>query len=120
SEAIATAAAIWRIGAVSSPIVPLSGVAEVSNVLQQVRPAAIIAVRDYRSRTLTDELDEALAATGFNDVARLLVQGSATGWSAADGSGPGAIPDHVQPSAPHEPCLVLFTSGTESAAKGVL
>lgn len=119
-EAIAVAAAVWRIGAVSSPIVPLSGVHEMLNILEQVRPQAIIAATHYRGRYLPEELDQALAATGLNDVARLAVGTPPVGWTAADASGPGSLPRNTHPSAPSDPCLVLFTSGTESAAKAVL
>lgn len=119
-DAIAAAAAIWRVGAVSSPIVPLSGVNDVVNILRQVRPRAVIGVREYRGRSLTDEIDQALEDNQLGEIARLVLDGEATGWRRADAEGPGSIPSSAQPTAPHDPCLVLFTSGTESAAKGVL
>ncbi|MBF0673341.1 MAG: AMP-binding protein [Salinibacterium sp.] len=118
-EAIAVASAIWRIGAVSSPIVPLAGVGDMANVFAQVRPTAVIAVREHRRRTLTDELDQALADANL-DPARLVVGAAAHGWRPADASGPGSLPAGVTPGDPFDPCLILFTSGTESAAKGVL
>lgn len=119
-EAIAVASAIWRIGAVSSPIVPLSGVSEMTNILDQIRPRAIVAVARFRGRTLPDELDQAIRETGLSPVSRLLLGGTSVGWTAADAAGPGAVPTGVEPSHPLDPCLVLFTSGTESAAKAVL
>lgn len=119
-EAIAVASAIWRIGAVSSPIVPLSGVSEMTNILDQIRPRAIVAVARFRGRTLPDELDQAIRETGLSPVSRLLLGGASVGWAAADAAGPGALPSGVEPSHPLDACLVLFTSGTESAAKAVL
>lgn len=118
--AIAVASAIWRIGAVSSPIVPLAGVGEVSNIIDQVHPRAFVAVRDYRRRTLTDEIDQAIADAGLPNVIRLVVDADVPGWGRADGAGPGSVPSTVSPGDAYAPCLILFTSGTESAAKGVL
>ncbi len=119
-DAIAVAAAIWRIGAVSSPMVPLSGVSDMTNILGQVRPAAIIAAADHRGRRLPDELDDAIVAAGLGRVARYVIGERTAGWQDVASEGPGAISRAVLPADPTEPCLILFTSGTESAAKGVL
>jgi acyl-CoA synthetase (AMP-forming)/AMP-acid ligase II len=119
-DAIAVSSAIWRIGAVSSPIVPLSGVREMTNIIDQVRPRAIVVTPEHRGRSLPDEFDEAIASVGLTSVARLAVGSGPVGWTSATASGPGSIPAGVQPSAPEDPCLILFTSGTESAAKAVL
>jgi Acyl-CoA synthetases (AMP-forming)/AMP-acid ligases II len=126
ADAIAVASAIWRIGAVSSPIVPIYGVHEVAGVVAQVRPAAVITNAhgrvgsDGRARALADEIDEALATAQHRPRARLLVDGAVAGWRSATAEGPGALPGAVTPSAPEDPCLVLFTSGTESAPKGAV
>lgn len=119
-DAIAVASAIWRIGAVSSPIVPLSGVGDVTNVLTQVSPRAVVVVRDYRGRTLPDELDQAMTDAGATDIARLVLGGPVSGWRAADDEGPGQVSELVGPGDALDPCLILFTSGTESVAKGVI
>lgn len=119
-DAIAVASAIWRVGAVSSPIVPLSGVSELTNIFGQVEPRAIITVRDYRGRTLPDEIDEAVRNAGVPEILRFVVDADVTGWQRADAAGPGTVDARVTPGAPEDPCLILFTSGTESASKAVL
>lgn len=120
ADAIAAASAIWRIGAVSSPVVPIYGVREITDVVEQVRPAAIITNAEVRGRAPADEFDAVLAAAGHVPRARLLAKGAATGWESATAEGPGALPDRAQPSGADDPCLVLFTSGTESAPKGAV
>jgi acyl-CoA synthetase (AMP-forming)/AMP-acid ligase II len=126
ADAIAIASAIWRIGAVSSPIVPLYAAREMTAVLDQTHPAAIITDVEVRGRALADEFDAVLDAIGHRPRVRMLLSGGgagssgSTGWISATASGPGSLPEHVQPSAADDPCLILFTSGTEAAPKGAV
>ena len=118
--AIAVAAAVWRIGAVSSPIVPINRVAEMTNIFGQVRPRAVIAVPEFRGRDLAGEVEAALAAADVRNAVLLAAGDPPAGWRAVTESGPGSIPSGLEPTHPHEPCLILFTSGTESLPKAVL
>nr|WP_274638499.1 AMP-binding protein [Microbacterium bovistercoris] len=120
ADAVAVASAIWRIGAVSSPIVPIYRTREMSEVIGQVRPAAVITDSDIRGRCLPDEFDEVFATVGHAPRARLLCRGIATGWRRADREGAGALPAAIQPASADQACLVLFTSGTEAAPKGAV
>ncbi|MBX3093652.1 MAG: AMP-binding protein [Cryobacterium sp.] len=118
-DAIAVASALWRIGAISSPVVPLNGVSEMTNVLAQIEPRAILTVSEYRGRELTAEWDQAIEDSGASDVLRLTCGPAPAGWRRDDAEGPGALSDTTLPSEPDDPCLILFTSGTEKAAKAV-
>ncbi|WP_200863200.1 class I adenylate-forming enzyme family protein [Rhodococcus ruber] len=119
-DAIAVAAAIWRIGAVSSPLVPIYGMREIRAALDQVHPAAIITTGNSSRRSYPDEFVEACRDVGVSPAVLLLTDGKHPGWRAISDEQGGSVPAGVFPSAANEPALVLFTSGTESEPKGVL
>jgi acyl-CoA synthetase (AMP-forming)/AMP-acid ligase II len=118
---VAAAAAIWRIGAVSNPIVTLYREHEFAFILDQMRPAAVLSAADIRGRDLCAEIDGALAVVGHEPRLRLRLPGArAAGWEEL-ASGPAApLPADVEPAAADEPCLVLYTSGTTANPKAVL
>lgn len=121
-ETIAVAAAIWRIGAVAAPIVPVYREREFSFILRQLRPAAVVTCPNVRGRDLCAEVDAALALAGPHRPARLVSGGrSGPDWTPlAHPDGPEPLPGDVVPADADTPCLVLYTSGTTSEPKGVL
>lgn len=120
ADAIAVAAAIWRIGAVSSPLVPLYGMREIKAALDQVRPAAIVTTALSSRRNYPDEFVEACNEVDVHPRALLLTEGRHPGWRPIDDERAGELPDGIVPSAANDAALVLFTSGTESEPKGVI
>ena len=120
AEAVSVASAIWRIGAVSSPIVPIYGAREIAAVVEQSRPAAVITNAQVRGRCLPEELDDVLRSVAHEPRARLLAVGDHPGWTDAGSAGPGDLPDDVVPAPPDAPSLILYTSGTEAAPKGAV
>lgn len=120
AEAVAVASAIWRIGAVSSPIVPIYGAREVSAVIEQSRPAAVITNATVRGRSLPTEFDDVFAAVGHEPRVRLVAEGRHAGWTGAEAEGPGDLPPEVEPAEADAPCLILYTSGTEALPKGAV
>lgn len=83
-ETVAAAAAIWRIGAVSNPVVTLYREHEFVFILGQLRPAAVMAGGDIRGRNLCAEIDGALASTDWEPRLRLRFGGAPVdGWQAS-------------------------------------
>jgi acyl-CoA synthetase (AMP-forming)/AMP-acid ligase II len=119
-EAHALGLAIWHAGAVSCPIAPFYREHELRQVIEQVRPAAVMAAETFRGFAHAEAFDDLLAGAGLGDVARIVLRGTRPGWSPFD-----AVVSHGgrQQSADvgaDEPCLILFTSGTTSGAKAAV
>lgn len=118
-EAYVLNLAIWRLGAVSAPVVMILREAELAQIFAELQPSAVVTCGAFRSTTHTDLFEAALTAAGVQPASRIVVRGQATGWSAFDEPEAAIAPPAV-PVAPDDPCLVMFTSGTTSAAKGVV
>ena len=119
-DAVATAAATWRIGAVSNPVVHIYREHEFGFILRQLEPTAVITVDEFRGRRYTEELDGVFSSIGLEPKAKL-VRGNARGWKAiADLAPANSLPKDVEPAPPDEVCLVLYTSGTTADPKGAM
>jgi acyl-CoA synthetase len=119
-EAHVLGLAIWHAGAVSCPIAPFYREHELRQVIEQVRPAAVVTAETFRGFAHAEAFDDLLGGAGLADIARVVLRGTRPGWSPFD-----VVVSHGrrQESAfvgPDEPCLVLFTSGTTSRAKAAV
>jgi acyl-CoA synthetase (AMP-forming)/AMP-acid ligase II len=119
-EAHVLGLAVWHAGAVSCPIAPFYREHELRQVIEQVRPAAVVTAETFRGFAHAEAFDDLLAGAGLGDVARIVLRGTRPGWSPFD-----VVVSHRrrQESAQlgaDEPCLILFTSGTTSGAKAAV
>ncbi len=119
-EAQVLGLAIWHLGAVSSPIPPFYREHELRHVIEQVRPAAIVAAESFRRFAHAEALDYLLAEAGLAAIPRIVLRGSRPGWTYFDD-----VVSHRRrrvsaKTGAGEPALVLFTSGTTSKAKAAV
>jgi acyl-CoA synthetase (AMP-forming)/AMP-acid ligase II len=112
--------AIWHVGAVSAPIAPFYREHELRQVIEEVRPAAVISAESFRGFAHAEAFDDLLAETGLDKIPRILLRGSRCGWTPFDD-----VVCHLRrlssaKTGADDPCLVLFTSGTTSRAKAAV
>ena len=119
-DAVAVAIAIWRIGAVSNPIVHIYREHEQAYILDHMKPAAVVATTEYRGRRFADELDGVLATIGHTPRLRLAIGPAIDGWTSIDDLPARSLTEDVAPVPPDAAAIVLFTSGTTSNPKGVV
>ncbi|MBV9840893.1 MAG: AMP-binding protein, partial [Sphingomonadaceae bacterium] len=118
-EAMVISQSIILAGAVLLPIIPILGPAELSFILRQSRARAFV-MPDHAAGI--DYLARLEALEGIDALEHVIVIGDrapagATSWrdfTAADAADLAPPPIH-----PDDDCLLLFTSGTTSAPKGV-
>jgi acyl-CoA synthetase (AMP-forming)/AMP-acid ligase II len=112
--------AIWHVGAVSAPLAPFYREHELRQVIEEVRPAAVISAKSFRGFAHAEAFDGLLADAGLDAIPRIVLRGLHSGWVPFDDV---VCHDRRLPSAKvgaDEPCLVLFTSGTTSRAKAAV
>jgi acyl-CoA synthetase (AMP-forming)/AMP-acid ligase II len=119
-EAHVLGLATWHLGAMSCPVVPFYREHELRQVISQVRPAAVVTAAKFRGFAHAQAFDDLLADAGLTEAARVILRGERAGWTPFE-EVISARP--LRPAAvvtAEEPCLVLFTSGTTSAARGAV
>jgi acyl-CoA synthetase (AMP-forming)/AMP-acid ligase II len=112
--------AVWHVGAVSAPIAPFYREHELRQVIEEVRPAAVITAESFRGFEHAEAFEDLLAQNGLEEIPRILLRGSRFGWTPFDDVvwHPRRLPSAKVGA--DEPCLVLFTSGTTSRAKAAV
>jgi acyl-CoA synthetase len=117
-ECLVTAYGIWAAGAISSPVVPIYREHELRQVVARVRPRGVITAATFRGVDHVDLVNEACRAEGWDPDVRVVLRGTATGWTDFDDTATAQpfIVDDVDPDAP---ALIGWTSGTTAGPKGV-
>jgi acyl-CoA synthetase len=119
-EAHVLGLAIWHLGAVSCPVAPFYREHELRQVISQVRPAVVITAAEFRGFAHAEALDDLLAEAGLAGTARVIIRGSRAGWTPFEEVITASPLRAAATVAAQEPCLILFTSGTTSSAKGAV
>jgi acyl-CoA synthetase len=119
-EAHVLGLAVWHAGAISCPIAPFYREHELRQVIEQVRPAAVVTAETFRGFSHAEAFDDLLASVGLGDVARIVLRGTRPGWSSFDDVGSHGRRQGYATVGADEPCLILFTSGTTAGAKAAV
>jgi len=119
-EAHVLGLAIWHAGAVSCPIAPFYREHEMSQVIEQVRPAAVVSAETFRGFAHAEAFDDLLNTAGLGDIPRVVLRGTRPGWSSFDVIVSHGRRQEFATVGADEPCLILFTSGTTSGAKAAV
>jgi acyl-CoA synthetase len=119
-ESYILAMAIWQVGAISNPVVPFYRENELRHITAELRPDAVICAGPVRNHNAAELMDQMLAEAGVSPRCRIILRGSLPGWTPVTDVLSHAPAPEIVPMDVDAPCLVLYTSGTTSAPKGVM
>jgi len=125
AESIVLQFAVWRIGCINVPVIPVYREHEVRQIIADTRPVAIVATAQVRNRNLCNEIAGVLAELpGLSPRLLSFSEAAPAGWHRlpaapdaavqVDGAG---LPD---PADSRECAMILYTSGSTSAPKGAM
>ncbi|GAA4554414.1 class I adenylate-forming enzyme family protein [Pseudonocardia xishanensis] len=123
-EMMVALAALWRIGAVPAPVVTGYGRHELGQITRGVQPRAVVtSVGGFGSRDTVSELDGLMDRHLTSRPPAVLTDGTREGWQGMPGRPGGEVEVDLTPVASPDSdtdtCLLLHTSGSTAAPKGV-
>ena len=120
-EALLIQLAAFRIGAVVCPVVPIYREHEMRQILLDLRPDAVLVASDLNGRKPTAEMDALLDSLAMQP-AKYVAGAPVAGWcTLPELTGEDVAGELLPEPAPPEKCaLLLYTSGTTAAPKGVM
>jgi acyl-CoA synthetase (AMP-forming)/AMP-acid ligase II len=114
--------AVWRIGGVTIPVVPMYRRHELKSIVADVTPRIVVSSGKVGSRCYCSEIDEVLAEFGHAPLLRIVLDAAPyrPGWTTLPPRPSQDISDDglPEPAAASECAVILYTSGSTAAPKG--